>query len=158
MTGKVVYAKVIEGTYFSEPTITVYTNPDSPDPIAPNQSQGYISHVATRAVYLIDAGDPVGLVCAIYIGMADVSTCEIGQKYDRNELKVIPLDPVNKGVDVNKGDEIGMFHHGGSTHFLLFGKDLKLQFVPQAFLETATSNLPLRSKLAYVDPDGRILA
>lgn len=149
--GKVVYADVIDGTYFSEPTITGFTNPGGPDPAGPDRSQGYITHVATRAVYLIDAGDPVGLVCAIYVGMADVSTCEIGEKFDKEELKRIPHTS-NQGVDVNKGDEIGMFHHGGSTHCLIFGKDVKLQFVPQAFPETATRNLPLRSKLAYVEP------
>ncbi|KAI1759065.1 Phophatidylserine decarboxylase-domain-containing protein [Hypoxylon sp. FL1150] len=150
VTGKVIYANVINGTYFSEPTSAGFTNPDGPDPAGPDRSQGYITHVATRAVYLIDAGDPVGLVCAIYVGMADVSTCEIGKKFSKNELKVLPPTR-NPGVNVTKGDEIGMFHHGGSTHCLLFGKDLKLQFVPQAYPDSPKRNLPLRSKLAYVD-------
>ncbi|KAI1779461.1 Alpha/Beta hydrolase protein [Hypoxylon cercidicola] len=61
VTGKVIYADVIDGTYFSEPTITGFTNPDGPDGAGPDQSQGYITHVATRAVFLIDAGGPVGL-------------------------------------------------------------------------------------------------
>ncbi|KAI2466747.1 Phophatidylserine decarboxylase-domain-containing protein [Annulohypoxylon bovei var. microspora] len=141
--GKVVYASVINGTYFSEPTITGFTNPEGPDPAAPDMAQGYITHVATRAMYLFEADAPVGLMCAIYVGMADVSTCEIGEKFK----KARPDNP----VAVEKGEEIGMFHHGGSTHCLLFPAKLKLQWVFEAFPEAAEKNIPIRGKLAYVD-------
>ncbi|KAI0104961.1 Phophatidylserine decarboxylase-domain-containing protein [Nemania sp. FL0031] len=137
--GEVVYAKVIDGTYFSEPTITGFSNPDGPDVAAPDLAQGYICHVATRAVFVIDTKDPViGLVGAVYVGMADVSTCELGEKFQGN----LP-------VAVDKGEEIGMFHHGGSTHCLLFEKKVKLAWVSEASPETATRNIPIRSALAY---------
>ncbi|KAI1799665.1 Phophatidylserine decarboxylase-domain-containing protein [Daldinia bambusicola] len=145
--GNVIYANVIYGTYFSEPTITGFTNPDGPDPAAPDRAQGYIAHIATRAVYLIDTGsDAAGVVGAIYVGMADVSTCEINDKFQGLTSQVA----YEKGVPVEKGEEIGMFHHGGSTHCLLFQGDLKLQFVFEAFPETAERNIPVRSKLVYI--------
>ncbi|RYP84304.1 hypothetical protein DL769_001219 [Monosporascus sp. CRB-8-3] len=52
--GKVVYAGVVDGIFLSGPTITGFTDPDGPDPAAPDQSQGYITHVATRAIFLIE--------------------------------------------------------------------------------------------------------
>ncbi|KAI0858492.1 Phophatidylserine decarboxylase-domain-containing protein [Xylaria cubensis] len=136
--GQVCYAKVIDGTYFSEPTITGLSSQDGLDPAAPDQAQGYISHVATRAVYIFKADDPtIGLVGAVYVGMSDVSTCEINKKF----LKNLPQQ-------VEKGDEIGMFHFGGSTHCLLFEKGLSLAWVDGATPCTATRNLPVRSALA----------
>ncbi|KAI1382912.1 Phophatidylserine decarboxylase-domain-containing protein [Hypoxylon trugodes] len=146
--GRVVHAEVIEGTYFSEPTITGFTNPVGPDPAAPDQAQGYITHVATRAMFLIEADDPkdgggsIGLICAIYVGMADVSTCEIANKFKF---------PRSKPIAVEKGEELGMFHHGGSTHCLLFPKDLQLRWVTEAFPGAAKKNLPIRSRLVYVE-------
>ncbi|KAI1125578.1 Phophatidylserine decarboxylase-domain-containing protein [Nemania abortiva] len=143
--GNVVYAEVIDGTYFSEPTITGFSGPDGPDVAGPDLAQGYICHVATRAVFVIDTTDPenpespnVGFVGAVYVGMADVSTCEISEKF-RGDLPVA----------VDKGEEIGMFHHGGSTHCLLFEPRVKLAWVSEASPETATRNIPIRSALAY---------
>ncbi|KAI0871784.1 Phophatidylserine decarboxylase-domain-containing protein [Hypoxylon argillaceum] len=137
--GEVLYATVIDGTYFSEPTITGFSSPEGPDVAGPDLAQGYICHVATRAVFVIDTKDPVvGLVGAVYVGMADVSTCEIAAKFQGD----LP-------VAVNKGEEIGMFHHGGSTHCLLFEKKVKLAWVSESSPETATRNLPIRSALAY---------
>ena len=51
--GKIVKKWIINGTYFSEPIITGFTNPDSPDPAAPDQGQECITHLATRAIFLI---------------------------------------------------------------------------------------------------------
>ncbi|KAI2773986.1 Phophatidylserine decarboxylase-domain-containing protein [Daldinia loculata] len=149
--GKVVYAKVIDGTLFSEPPINGFYNPNDdpehePDPSGPDSSQGYITHVATRAVYLIDTEGPAGLVGAVYVGMADVSTCEIGAKFKGLEKQVA----LTEGVEVEKGEEIGMFHHGGSTHCLLFEKDVKLSFVFEPFPDIAKEIFPIRSKLAQV--------
>ncbi|KAI1734113.1 Phophatidylserine decarboxylase-domain-containing protein [Xylaria scruposa] len=137
--GQVCYAKVIDGTYFSEPTITGFSSQDGPDPAAPDQAQGYISHVATRAVYIFETDDPsIGFVGAVYVGMSDVSTCEINSKF----LNDLPQP-------VKKGDEIGMFHFGGSTHCLLFQKGVKLAWVHGANPGTATRNVPVRSALAH---------
>ncbi len=136
--GDVVYAGIIDGTYFSEPTINGFTNPAGPDPAAPDQAQSYITHVATRAILIINTGGPLGFVCAIYVGMADVSTCEINSRF----LKNLPQH-------VDKGEEVGMFHHGGSTHCLLFQKGVKLTWVTAASPGIAEKNIPIRSELAY---------
>jgi len=45
--------------------------------------------------------------------MAEVSTCEV---------------TVEKGDTVKKGDQLGMFHFGGSTHALLFRKGVNVIF------------------------------
>jgi phosphatidylserine decarboxylase len=85
------------GTYSSE------AESEGEDPQGPKKSQGYLAHVATRAIFLIDADDPaIGLLALMFIGMADVSSCVI-------HLEVKP------GRRVNRGDEFGYFRSGGST-------------------------------------------
>ncbi|KAL7948264.1 Phophatidylserine decarboxylase domain-containing protein [Trichoderma barbatum] len=138
VSGKVVHTEVVDGTYFSEPTITGFTSPEGPDPASPDRAQGYISHIATRAIFFIEAPQPIGLMAAIYIGMADVSSCEILDKYD---VKNLP-------AGVEKGEEIGLFHHGGSTHCLLFREGVNLAFVTGAIPGNRKKNLPIRGPLA----------
>jgi phosphatidylserine decarboxylase len=75
----------------------------------------------------------LGLVCFLGIGMTEVSTCDI---------------TVKEGQHVNKGDEIGMFHYGGSSHVCLFEKGVKLEEFPET--ENVEHNVPVRSKLAVV--------
>jgi phosphatidylserine decarboxylase len=70
--------------------------------------------MATRAIVFIEADHPaIGLMAFLGVGMVEVSTCEI---------------TVYDGQKVQKGDEIGMFHFGGSTHCLLFQPDVKIDF------------------------------
>ncbi|RFU76356.1 phosphatidylserine decarboxylase [Trichoderma arundinaceum] len=138
VSGKVVHTEVVDGTYFSEPTITGFTSPEGPDPASPDRAQGYISHIATRAIFFIKAPEPIGLMAAIYIGMADVSSCEISEKFIGKNLPAA----------VEKGEEIGMFHHGGSTHCLLFRQGVNLAFVTGAVPGNAKKNVPIRSALA----------
>ncbi|OGM46641.1 hypothetical protein ABOM_004700 [Aspergillus bombycis] len=135
VNGTIKKVKLIGGTMFSEPTITGFMNPDGPDPAAPDRAQGYITHVATRALIFIEAPEPVGLICLVEVGMVDVSTCDVTVKQDDA---------------VSKGQEIGMFHHGGSTHCLLFRKGVKLTWVTGAFPGVSSKNLPLRGALAHV--------
>jgi phosphatidylserine decarboxylase len=78
-------------------------------------------------------------MAAIYIGMADVSSCEISAKFSDEALR----------ATVEKGEEIGMFHHGGSTHCLLFRQGVNLAFVTGAIPGNVKKNLPIRSALAY---------
>lgn len=98
----------ISGTYFSE------TRPVKFDPSAPNESQGFLTEVATRCLVFIQADyAPIGLMCFMAVGMAEVSTCEI---------------TVSVGQRVQRGDQLGMFHFGGSTHCLLFRPEVDIQF------------------------------
>jgi phosphatidylserine decarboxylase len=55
---------------------------------------------------LIQADNPaIGLMAFTAVGMSDVSSCIIG---------------VQPGQHVGKGDELGYFQFGGSTHCLVF--------------------------------------
>lgn len=113
--GTVVKSYVVPGTYFA-------LCPSSDlDPSAPDLSQPYITQVAARALIFIQAeaetevvnenGEKVmkknniGLMCFVAVGMAEVSSCEL---------------TVYDGQKVSKGDQLGMFHHGGSSHCLIF--------------------------------------
>ena len=117
VSGRIISAAIVRGTYYSEPLLEGFS-PDSgtphPDEGGDDASQGYISAVATRGVIFIQADNPdIGLMCMIQIGMAEVSSVDITMK---------------TGVPFKKGDQLGMFHFGGSTHCLIFGPWLKLQF------------------------------
>jgi phosphatidylserine decarboxylase len=108
VSGTIVKATVVDGSYYSEAPVVGY------DPYAPNDSQGYITEVAARAIILIQADNPrIGLMGFIAVGMAEVSTCDI---------------TAYVGQHVKKGDELGMFHFGGSTHCLLFRPRVRLEF------------------------------
>jgi len=137
VSGKIVKAYVVEGTYYSEPLFEGVGNPHAHsqhiDLKGEVISQAYITATATRALIFIEADEPtVGLIAFIGVGMAEVSTCDI---------------TIKKGDHVKKGDEIGMFHFGGSTHCLLFRKGVSVTGFPEPGME---ENMPVRSRLATV--------
>ena len=131
VSGTVVKAYVVDGTYYSETLAEVF------DPSGPNESQGYITEVATRAIIFIEADNPdIGLMCFMAVGMAEVSTCEI---------------TVYEGQHVKKGDQTGMFHFGGSTHCLIFRPEVNLDFDMHGQTPGLDSkNIPINSKIAKV--------
>jgi phosphatidylserine decarboxylase len=100
VTGTIVAIYNIPGSYYAESYWEGFANigPDgqpNPDPAAPNDSQGYISNLATRAVMVIKADDPrIAEMACVMIGMAEVSSCAW-----KAGLVV--------GSRVNKGDPIG---------------------------------------------------
>jgi phosphatidylserine decarboxylase len=108
VSGTVTKAYVQDGTYYSEAPSEGF------DPAGPNDSQGYITEVATRALIFIEADNPeIGLMCVLLVGMAEVSSCQV---------------TVYEGQHVEKGDQLGMFHFGGSTHCLIFRPSVNLEF------------------------------
>ncbi len=108
VSGTIKRAYVRDGTYYAEAASHGF------DPAGPNDSQSYITEVATRALIFIEADNPdIGLMCVLAVGMAEVSSCQI---------------TVYEGQRVRKGDQIGMFHYGGSTHCLIFRPGVKLEF------------------------------
>jgi len=116
VAGKVVKAYVKEGTYYSA------TQSEGMDQGSPDQSQGYIAHTAARALIYIQADDPaIGLMCVIPIGMSEVSSCIISPQILKD------LDEKNESI-VKKGSELGYFQFGGSTHCLVFQKDVINEF------------------------------
>jgi phosphatidylserine decarboxylase len=131
VSGTIVASRVIDGSYYSEAPFAGF------DPVAPNDSQGYITEVATRAVVLIQADDPrIGLMCFLPVGMAEVSTCDV---------------TVQVGQHVTKGEEIGMFHFGGSTHCLIFRPGVHVEFDLHGQRPGLdSSNIPINSAIARV--------
>lgn len=112
--GKVVAAVNVAGTYYSS------LDGAPVDPAPPDGSQGYISHVAARAVILIRAQDPVGLIAVVPIGMAEVSSCAIDPRFlGASEERPVP---------VKKGEQLGTFRFGGSTHLVIFREGVVRKF------------------------------
>jgi phosphatidylserine decarboxylase len=133
VAGTIVRAFVVPGTYYSEP------DSEGADAVEPMNSQSYLAHVAARAVIIIDADDPViGRMAFVAVGMSDVSSCLIGPD-------------ITPGHHLGKGEELGYFQYGGSTHCLVFRPgaiaDFSLGAIPQPHDPEAPLML-VRSKLA----------
>lgn len=108
VSGTIQHIENVDGTYYSE------AHSEHFDPAGPNNSQGYITQVAARAIVYIQADNPkIGLMCFIAVGMAEVSTCKI---------------TVEEGQHYDKGDKLGTFLFGGSTHCLIFRPDVHIDF------------------------------
>jgi phosphatidylserine decarboxylase len=119
VSGTVLSAENVEGTYFSEAEC------EGEDPAGPNNSQGYIAHVAARAIIHIEADNPaIGHMVFMAVGMAEVSSCRIDPR-------------VQPGARVAKGQELGTFQYGGSTHCLIFRRGAIGAFAANAIPETA---------------------
>ena len=133
VAGTIVRAFVQDGTYYSE------ADSEGADAVEPTNSQSYLAHVAARAIILIEADDPViGLMAFVPVGMSDVSSCMI--------------DPdITPGHHVAKGDELGYFQFGGSTHCLVFRPGVIADFSLAALPQPHVPDPPLvqvRSKIA----------
>jgi len=121
----------VDGTYYAEAPIEGY------DPAGPNDSQGYIAEIAARALIFIRSNnEKIGLMCFVAIGMAEVSSCEI---------------TVKPGEKIKKGEQIGTFHFGGSTHCLIFrpGVEIDFDFHNQT-PGLNTSNIPVKARIGVV--------
>lgn len=136
VSGKVVKAYVVDGTYYSEPLFEGLWDEDKGqkqdiDASGEVMTQEYLTCLATRAIIFIECDNPViGLMAFLGVGMCEVSTCDI---------------TVKEGQRVKKGDELGMFHFGGSTHCLLFRKGVNVEGFPSTDLH---QNVPVNGKLA----------
>jgi phosphatidylserine decarboxylase len=138
VTGTFKKLEQVPGTYYAEAASEGF------DPAGPNDSQGYIAHVAARALIFIEADNPaIGLMCVIPIGMAEVSSCV---------LVGADGEPLKEGQRVKKGDQIGYFQFGGSTHCLVFRpgviSELALQAIPQGEHGSNSANVKVNSFLA----------
>lgn len=138
VSGKIVKAYNLDGTYYGEALAQGFENPNGPDKVAANNSQAFLTSTATRAVIFIQADNPkIGLMCFVAVGMGDVSNNEI---------------TVRIGQHVNKGDQLGMFHFGGSTHVLLFRPEVKLDFDMHGQTPGLdTTNIKVREAIAHVE-------
>jgi phosphatidylserine decarboxylase len=118
----------VDGTYYSD------LEAEGRDPHGLNDSQGYTTAVAARAIVVIEADDAaLGQVGCVFVGMAEVSSC------------VIDALP---GQHVEKGDELGYFQFGGSTYCLIFEPDVIQAFGPQPPFSSDAAPIPVNAYLA----------
>jgi phosphatidylserine decarboxylase len=125
VSGTIRKAFVQPGTYYSE------AESEGEDPEGPNRSQGYLAHVATRAIILIESDDPViGLVGLMPIGMGEVSSCVIHPE-------------IRPGRRIKKGEEVGFFQFGGSTYCLILRPGAIAGFAVEALPQPDNPSPPL---------------
>ncbi|KAI6165563.1 Phophatidylserine decarboxylase-domain-containing protein [Pisolithus thermaeus] len=117
--GTVVKTHLISGATHPNPPPTYYAaclDDDHTDLDVVSRSQDFVTAISTRALIFIQADEPVGLMCFVGVGLGEVSTCNIA---------------VREGQVLEKGDELGAFHFGGSTHCLIFQPGLTVTPIDQ---------------------------
>lgn len=100
----------IEGTYYYDQSQfeELYNHGAS----GPGES--FLATVAHRKVVIIRAiNKRIGKIALVFVGMMEVSSC---------------VHTAQIGDRVKKGDEIGHFEFGGSTHAIIFQKKANLKF------------------------------
>ncbi|KAI5989193.1 Phophatidylserine decarboxylase-domain-containing protein [Pisolithus orientalis] len=119
VNGTVVKTRLISGATHPNPPPTYYAaclDDDNTDLDVISRSQDFVSNVSTRALIFIQAEEPVGLMCFVGVGLGEVSTYNV---------------VVKEGQELKKGDELGQFHFGGSTHCLIFQPSLTVTKIDQ---------------------------
>ena len=125
VNGKVKECKWVQGNVYLDVNLTEDGEFDAPD-----SAEGGYEFLQSRGVFVVDAGDPIGLVAAIPIGMAQVSGVDMYKL---------------KGKTAKKGDEFGKFMFGGSDMIMLFQKN------PDLYLWTKDpAHQPIHSQFGQV--------
>lgn len=144
VTGRVLASYNINGAYYLQSYHNGFDDSgkngtNATDPVAPNDSQKYLACVAARSVIVIESDEKaLGNVTFIAVGMGECGSCE-------NTVKV--------GDRISKGDQIGMFHYGGSTHCLVFQPHVDVEFIDYINDKAginAPSNIAVSSTIATV--------
>jgi phosphatidylserine decarboxylase len=121
----------VDGTYYSDTEFAGF------DPAGPNLSQGYITATASRAVIIIDCADPaIGMVACVFVGMAEISS---------------NIVTVKKGTVLKKGDPLGYFQYGGSTHCVIFQPGVIKEFVARAPFDMNAPPVHVGKTIAYAN-------
>ena len=128
LDGRIVCSWVQPGTYFAQRP----GQGEDEGTWEGTASQPYLGHVAARAIFIFEH-EQCGFVALLCIGMVEVSTCVIDSKYIVCEG--------DEPVSVKRGDEIGHFEFGGSTHMMIFQKD-RVQLEEWAINAVAHQNDP----------------
>ena len=131
VNGIIVKQYLVKDGFYTESHVMGY------DSEGDNQSQGYLTETQTRLLYFIQAeNSKIGLMCLIAVGMGDVSSCESFVK-DKQPVK--------------KGEQIGTFHIGGSTHCLVFRPGVNVTFDLRGQRPSLNSaKIAINSKIASV--------
>ncbi|WP_181970389.1 phosphatidylserine decarboxylase family protein [Kitasatospora xanthocidica] len=105
--GVVRHVEVVPGLVFGTAEL------DGSGPVPQGVSFGGAAASSTRALVFIESTAPrIGMVCLAAVGIGEISS-------------VTPV--VREDQEVRKGDELGYFSYGGSTHFMAFepGSDVE---------------------------------
>jgi len=106
----------IPGTYFAQSPAFIGEEipPEDSKELPPYlKSLQFFANTAARQLIFIEAdNNSIGLMCFIAIGMTEISTCEV---------------TAYEGQHVNRGDELGMFHFGGSSSAILFNSGAAIE-------------------------------
>ncbi|KAI9719948.1 MAG: hypothetical protein M1828_005986 [Chrysothrix sp. TS-e1954] len=133
VSGTIRKAYVKDGTYFSKPVSDTWVLDSVYEATEHDTWEGFTAATATRAIIFIEADNrDIGLMCVMPIGMVEVSTCEI---------------TATEGQHVEKGEELGMFHYGGSSHCVMFREGVTVKDFPDV---RRKHNVPVRGKLAEI--------
>jgi phosphatidylserine decarboxylase len=145
VTGIIKKVVPIEGTYFAQSPAVLNgdyygSSPPVPGPdLATNpflRSLSFVTSLTTRTLIFIESDYAnIGLMCFIAIGMTEISTCLLNEN-------------VKEGNKITRGDELGMFRFGGSSHALVFGPDAKLTFFDK--YDQPGKHVEVRDALAFV--------
>lgn len=82
-------------------------------------TQPLLTSLSVRHIYIINTEDPkIGRIGVIEIGMGEVSSC---------------ISTVNPNDRIEKGQELGRFEFGGSSHALVFDRRANLEFNPDIY-------------------------
>jgi len=106
----------IPGTYFAQSPALISEEIQSEDskalPSYLKSLQFFTNTAARRLIFIGADNNSIGLMCFIAIGMMEISTCEV---------------TAYEGQHVNRGDELGMFHVGGSSSAVLFNSGAAIE-------------------------------
>jgi phosphatidylserine decarboxylase len=132
ISGTVTHAYRIDGSYFTVPRMKETICPVQTGHLEVERCQAELSCLSSRAVVVIasDDGD-IGSVAFVGVGLHEVSTTEIS---------------VRVGQRIRAGEELGMFHYGGSTHCLIFQPHVNVEGFPME----AQHNVPVNGALARI--------
>jgi phosphatidylserine decarboxylase len=99
VTGTIVRHFNVSGSYYVECPLIGF------GPLGQSGSERFITQTAARAIVHIQADNPdIGLMSFMGVGMAECPTCGATVKEEER---------------FKKGDQLGMFHFGGSTYCLI---------------------------------------
>lgn len=138
VSGTITKIVQVPGTYCAVSPAIGFGSYDGPRSNASVSSQAFMTNLATRILIFIQADHAeIGLMCFIGVGMVEVSSCEA---------------TVVEGQRVKKGDQLGMFHYGGSSHCLVFRPETKVVFSGTALqsLEDGETRVLINSCVGYL--------
>jgi phosphatidylserine decarboxylase len=122
----------LPGTYFAQAPSTLNDpHPIGTDTVLPPylRSLRYFANTAARLIFYIQSdNDAVGLMCFIALGMTEISSCEA---------------TTYEGQKIKRGDQLGLFHFGGSSSLLVFNKGARFLIHEKYKIDKENHQIPV---------------